>query len=276
MRKSIGSILCAAALVLVMPAGVQAVAIINSSTNVQIVAPPVSAASGDLESNNFFSVFEEQTTIIGNQSVQTVTVGESRNSNTGGTVSGLVTSFFVHFDKVGTGSGERELNDAFLEFDGTIVGIIWENSELKATDKTLGLAGTDYTPALVRAYEGGTVLFYRFEPRRFFSCVDRPQCRQFPGVDRCARTWSNCDIRAQPRLHGIVATSPFDLELRRGIPFGRRPRGFRDQSIPIWRDGLANRSTSAGHFSRQAAVGPNASGCNRPSFQKSVPSTVTV
>jgi len=159
MRKSIGSILCAAALVLVMPAGVQAVAIINSSTNVQIVAPPVSAASGDLESNNFFSVFEEQTTIIGNQSVQTVTVGESRNSNTGGTVSGLVTSFFVHFDKVGTGSGERELNDAFLEFDGTIVGIIWENSELKATDKTLGLAGTDYTPALVRAYEGGTVLF---------------------------------------------------------------------------------------------------------------------
>ena len=48
------------------------------------------------------------------------------------------------------------------------------------------------------------------------------------------------------------------------------------QSSPIRSDGLANRSTSSGHFSRQAAVGLNPAGCSWPSFQKSAPSTVTV
>lgn len=142
--------------------GVQAAAITASSANVQIISLPTDVSGGDpngaLESDSFFRVFEENTTTVSGLAVNTVTVGETIGTATGGTVSGQVTSFFVHFDPIGNVDLPVGLLGGSLTFDGPILGIIWDRVALTNTDATLGLSGTTYTPAAFRGYESADTL----------------------------------------------------------------------------------------------------------------------
>lgn len=150
-RKSITGVLVGIAASLFVVSA-QAAAITASSTNVQIVTAPADiSGNGPLGSNTLFTVFEEQTTSVTALAVNSSLVGDSLGLSTSGSISGAITSFFVHYDPVSANS----LSGGFLEFDGPIVGIIWQTDELDATDGILGLAGTTYLPAGFRRYETG-------------------------------------------------------------------------------------------------------------------------
>jgi len=164
-------------LLAVMTAGilsttVHAAAITGSSANVDLIAAPADVSGGALESDTLFRVFEEKTTTVSGLAVQTASVGETLVTATGGSVSAAVTSFFVHFDRVGgQDAGSAGILDAFLEFDGDIVGIIWQAGDLVATDSLLGLAGTTYTPASIRGYEAADSLIFSSLNRVDFSAL---------------------------------------------------------------------------------------------------------
>lgn len=150
----------------------QAAAITGSSANIDLIAAPADVSGGALESDSLFRVFQEQTLTISNLAVQTVTVGENLATATGGTVTGAVTSFFVHFDRIGgQDGGSAGASNAFLEFDGDILGVIWQASALAATDGLLGLGGTTYTPASIRGYEAADTLIFSSLGRVDFSAL---------------------------------------------------------------------------------------------------------
>lgn len=166
---NIHSVLKAAtgALLLIGLAGTaHAAAITGSSANVQVVVAPADVSGGGpLESNSFFTVFEEQTVALSGYGANTVTVGENLLTATGGSITGTVTSFFVHFDP----EVDTTLSGGFLEFDGPIVGILW--SSLGTSDGVFGLPGTAYTPASTRGYESADTLVFTSANRVDFTAI---------------------------------------------------------------------------------------------------------
>lgn len=133
--------------------GANAAAIVGQSSTIQVISAPANVQSGSVESDDFFSVFEEQTTFVTGLAVNATVAGDPfvGGTSTPGSVTGYVTSFFVHYDPVTS----LDALNGFLAFDGPILGLIWNQSELNASDGIVGAPGTTYTPQSSRDYESG-------------------------------------------------------------------------------------------------------------------------
>jgi hypothetical protein len=132
-------------------------AIVSVSGNVSQVAAPSSVQANVLESSVEALVFDEQQAVsLGSSlAVDYVTATSTIGQIAAG---GVVNSYFVHFDPVGTGSyntgASQESVAGSVTFTNRILGVIWSGVDaplapqtpdyLDSSDSILGNAGTFY------------------------------------------------------------------------------------------------------------------------------------
>jgi hypothetical protein len=120
-----------------------------------IVVPPGTVVPELNTSNTEIKVFNEKQHYVLPVALQVDQTTNALNSSAVIPAGTVVNSHFIHFDNVGTTVGRRGLG--YIKFDGDIIGLITQDSNLYASDPVLGLPGTNYPIGLqYRGLEQGT------------------------------------------------------------------------------------------------------------------------
>lgn len=124
--------------------------IVSVSGEVAHIAAPASVESGALSTAQLMHVFQEQHGVNFSGAVNRINppIGFDNIVTNAATLTytGLVDSHMIHFDNI----GQTDLDAATgrIEFDNTIVAIIYINTQLDASDAQLGAPGTLYPGGL--------------------------------------------------------------------------------------------------------------------------------
>ncbi|HEX4412786.1 MAG TPA: hypothetical protein VH107_04100 [Lacipirellulaceae bacterium] len=136
-------------------------AIVSTSGSVVQIAPPTSVNLGALESDTSAELFAERSSVL---------LANSLNADVShpGAVNSQVTlspspiaagqrvdSYLIHADPVGPGSTTSFTYEGSVTFDTPILGLMWSDGTLDASDPILGSPATVYGPdTMYRGYEG--------------------------------------------------------------------------------------------------------------------------
>ncbi len=128
-------------------------AITNTTGAAAVISPPASTANGVLESNTQVFVFPEQQNITLSTAID-VNISLPGTSPSGNSINfsqatipvgTLISSYFAHFDSIGSpGADNPAIVTGSITFGSDVLGLIVGQSKLDATDSYPGLPGSTY------------------------------------------------------------------------------------------------------------------------------------